>query len=157
MKPTSIVFNEPIHLGFFMLKVSKTYMHDFCYNLIEPRYGDKVKCLYIAILLKLFVTYSVTIHIIWYVIILIISVDLMIWFFRCISRLDTITAAIIFSRWPNGKILKQSLYLNRFERKKKQYYIPLNGLFCMCDAYCLRKIRPTRVWTYDFLIIKPIS
>ena len=46
MKPTSILFNKPIYLGFSILKMSKTYMYDFHYNFIKPKYEDKVKYLY---------------------------------------------------------------------------------------------------------------
>ncbi|XP_044020034.1 uncharacterized protein LOC122860328 [Aphidius gifuensis] len=46
MKPTSILFDKLIYLGFSILEISKTYMYDFHYNFIKPEYGDKVKYLY---------------------------------------------------------------------------------------------------------------
>ncbi|XP_044736992.1 uncharacterized protein LOC123298957 [Chrysoperla carnea] len=47
LKKTEIFLNKPIYVGFTILDVSKTYVYDFHYNYMYPRYGrENVKLLY---------------------------------------------------------------------------------------------------------------
>ena len=43
MKKTSLTMNKPVYLGMCILDLSKTLMHDFHYNYIKKKYGDKAK------------------------------------------------------------------------------------------------------------------
>ena len=43
MKKTKLVFNKPVHLGMYILYLSKTMMYDFHYNFIKKKYGNKAK------------------------------------------------------------------------------------------------------------------
>ena len=47
MKKTRLKMTKPLYLGMSILDISKTLMYKFCYDYIEPKYGDKVKLCYI--------------------------------------------------------------------------------------------------------------
>ena len=38
--------NKPIYLGFSILEISKTLMHEFWYEYTKPKYGDNVRLCY---------------------------------------------------------------------------------------------------------------
>ena len=38
--------NKPIYIGQSVLDISKTLMHEFYYNYLKPKYGDKIKLCY---------------------------------------------------------------------------------------------------------------
>ena len=46
MKKTKVKMNKPIFLGLSILEISKTLMHEFWYDYMEPKYGDNVKLCY---------------------------------------------------------------------------------------------------------------
>ena len=46
MKKTRVKMNKPLHLGMSILDISKILMHEFWYNYIIPKYGDKAKLSY---------------------------------------------------------------------------------------------------------------
>ena len=46
MKKTHLVFTTPLYLGMCILDLSKTLMHEFHYNYIKPKYGEKAKLLF---------------------------------------------------------------------------------------------------------------
>ena len=46
MKKTKKKMNELIYLGFSILEISKTLMHEFWYDYFKPKYGDNVKLCY---------------------------------------------------------------------------------------------------------------
>ena len=46
MKKTKVKINQPVYLGMSILDISKTLMYEFWYNYIKPKYGDRVKVLY---------------------------------------------------------------------------------------------------------------
>ena len=47
MKKTEILMNKPVHLGLSILELSKISMHEFWYDYVKPKYGEKVKLCYI--------------------------------------------------------------------------------------------------------------
>ena len=38
--------NKPVHLGLSILELSKILMHEFWYDYVKPKYGEKVKSYY---------------------------------------------------------------------------------------------------------------
>ena len=44
MKKTKEYMNKPIYIGQAVLDISKTFMYDFFYDYLKPKYGDKVNC-----------------------------------------------------------------------------------------------------------------
>ena len=47
MKKTEILMNKPIYLELSILELSKILMHEFWYNYVKPKYGEKAKLFYI--------------------------------------------------------------------------------------------------------------
>ena len=41
--------NNPVHLGFSILEISKTMMYEFCYDYTKPKYQDNPKLCYMDI------------------------------------------------------------------------------------------------------------
>ena len=46
MKKTKVKVTKPLYLGMFILDISKTLMHEFWYDYIKPKYGDRAKLCY---------------------------------------------------------------------------------------------------------------
>ena len=46
MKKTEILMNKPVYLGLSILELSKIQMHEFLYNDVKPKYGEKAKLCY---------------------------------------------------------------------------------------------------------------
>ena len=46
MKKTRIKMVKPLYLGIWVLDISKTFMYEFWYYYIGPKYGDKAKLCY---------------------------------------------------------------------------------------------------------------
>ena len=46
MKKIKAKINKPIYLGFSILEISKTLMHDFWYDYIKPKYQSNAKLCY---------------------------------------------------------------------------------------------------------------
>jgi len=46
MRKANVKFNKPIYLGMPILDISKNHMYGFYYNVMKPRYEDKIQLLY---------------------------------------------------------------------------------------------------------------
>ena len=46
MKKTEILMSKPVHLGLSILDLSEILMHEFCYDYVKPKYGEKVNLCY---------------------------------------------------------------------------------------------------------------
>ena len=46
MKKTKAKMNKSIYLGMAILDISKTFMYEFWYDYIKPKYGDRAKLCY---------------------------------------------------------------------------------------------------------------
>ena len=46
IKKTEVKMNNPIYLGMSILDISKTFMQEFWYDQIKPKYGDRAKLCY---------------------------------------------------------------------------------------------------------------
>ena len=40
--------NKPVYLGLLILEISKTVMHEFQYDYVKPKYGEKAKLCYMG-------------------------------------------------------------------------------------------------------------
>ena len=47
MKKNSILMNKPVYLGLSKLDVSKSVMHKFWYDYLNPKYGENAKLCYV--------------------------------------------------------------------------------------------------------------
>ena len=47
IKKTRIKMNKPLYLGASILDISKTFMYEFWYDYLKPKYGDRVKLCYV--------------------------------------------------------------------------------------------------------------
>ena len=43
MKRTQILMNKPVFSGLSKLEISKILMHEFWYDYMKPKYGEKAK------------------------------------------------------------------------------------------------------------------
>ena len=41
IKKTEILMNKPVYVGLSIRELSKILMHEFCYDYIKPKYGEK--------------------------------------------------------------------------------------------------------------------
>ena len=46
MKKTSVKINKPLYLGISILDISKTFMYEFWYDYLKPKYNDEAKLYY---------------------------------------------------------------------------------------------------------------
>ena len=46
MKKTKVKMTKPLYLGMSILDISKTFMYEFWYDYIKPKYGDREKLCY---------------------------------------------------------------------------------------------------------------
>ena len=46
MKKTEILMNKPVYLGLSILELSKIQIHEFLYDDVKPKYGEKAKLCY---------------------------------------------------------------------------------------------------------------
>ena len=49
MKKTQIFMNKPVYIGLLMLEISKIVMHEFWYDYVKPKNGEKAKLCYMDI------------------------------------------------------------------------------------------------------------
>ena len=45
-KKAKVKMNKPVYLGLSILEISKTFMNEFWYDYMKPKYGDDVKLCY---------------------------------------------------------------------------------------------------------------
>ena len=48
MKKPKLKINKPVYLGFSILEISKLTMHEFWYDYMKPKYGEKTKLCYMG-------------------------------------------------------------------------------------------------------------
>ena len=41
-----MLMGKPVYLGLLILEISKMVMHEFCYDYVKPKYGEKAKLSY---------------------------------------------------------------------------------------------------------------
>ena len=46
MRKTQILKNKPVYLGLSILDLSKSIVHEFCYDCVKPKYGENAKLCY---------------------------------------------------------------------------------------------------------------
>ena len=46
MKKAKVKMNKPVYLGMSILDISKTFMYEFWYDYVKPKYKDKAKLCY---------------------------------------------------------------------------------------------------------------
>ena len=46
MRKTQILKNRPVYLGLSILDLSKSIVHEFCYDCVKPKYGENAKLCY---------------------------------------------------------------------------------------------------------------
>lgn len=46
LKPSRVILDKPIYIGFTVLELSKSHMYDFHYSVIKPFYGNRVELCY---------------------------------------------------------------------------------------------------------------
>ena len=46
IKKIKVKMNQPVYLGMSILDISITFMHEFWYDYIKPKYGDRAQLLY---------------------------------------------------------------------------------------------------------------
>lgn len=46
LKPSRVILNKPIYIGFTVLELSKSHMYDFHYSIIKPFYGNRIELCY---------------------------------------------------------------------------------------------------------------
>ena len=49
MRKSKILTNIPVYLGLSILRLSKILLHDFWYDYVKPRYGEKTRLCYMDI------------------------------------------------------------------------------------------------------------
>ena len=47
MRKTQILKNKPVYLGLSILDLSKSIVHEFCYDCVKPKYGENAKLCYV--------------------------------------------------------------------------------------------------------------
>ena len=56
IKKTQILINKPVNLGFSIQDLSKTVMHEFWYDYVQPKYVENAKLCYID--LNIFIVFT---------------------------------------------------------------------------------------------------
>ena len=90
MKKTKVIVNKPVYLDMSILDISKTFMYEFWYDYIKPKYGDRAKLCYMD-------TDSFVIHIITKDFYKGIASDVKRWFDE--NKTDKTKNICIFNRW----------------------------------------------------------